>query len=89
MNYDDVAPGGTLEDVRREIPEKADAYPECVMFGKLPAHGFYIRHADGIALENIRLGWTVYDQRPALFCEDVRELRVEGGYPVPTVVSCS
>jgi hypothetical protein len=77
-NHKDIVPGGTLEDVRREIPEKPDAYPECVMFGKLPAYGFYIRHADGITLHNIRLNSTAYDQRPALFCKDVHNLSVDG-----------
>jgi len=77
-NYDDITPGGSLDDVHREVPEKPDAYPECIMFGKLPAYGFYIRHAEGVTLRNIRLSWTAPDQRPALYCDDVRNLHVEG-----------
>ncbi|UCD27862.1 MAG: sulfatase-like hydrolase/transferase [Planctomycetota bacterium] len=78
INYGKVAPGGTLEDVYREIPEMPDAYPECNMFGKLPAYGFYARHVEGLTFRNLRLKWTEYDRRPALFCEDVRDLSVGG-----------
>lgn len=77
-NYDAIAPGGTLEDAGREVPENPDAYPECTMFGKLPAYGFYLRHVDGITLHNIRLNWTAHDQRSAIVCEDVRNLSVDG-----------
>ncbi|MHC4441538.1 MAG: glycoside hydrolase family 28 protein [Planctomycetota bacterium] len=78
VNHANIPSGGTREDASREIPEKADAYPECTMFGKLPAYGFYIRHAEGITLHNIRLSWTEHDQRPALFCEDVGNLSIDG-----------
>ena len=77
INYDKVEPGGTLEDVEREIPEHPGEYPECIMFGKLPAYGFYARHVDGLTLRNVRLDWTEQDQRPALFCEDVYNLSVD------------
>jgi hypothetical protein len=78
VNYDNVPLGGTLADVEREIPENADAYPECVMFGKLPTYGLYIRHARGVRLDNIRLGWTTHDQRPAIYCDDVQDLTING-----------
>jgi len=77
VNYKNVEPGGTLEDVQREIPELPDAYPECIMFRKLPAYGFYARHVDGLTLRNVRVSWTERDQRPALFCEDVHNLSVD------------
>ena len=37
------AGGGTA--VSAELPELEAKYPECVMFGPLPAYGFYFRHA--------------------------------------------
>lgn len=77
VNYKQMEPGGTLADAQREIPENADAYPECVMFGKLPAYGLYARHVEGLTLSNVRVTWTDRDQRPALFCDDVRDLAVD------------
>jgi polygalacturonase len=72
------AGGGTLEDAGREIPELADQYPECTMFGTLPAYGFYVRHVDGLTLENIDIRCTEPDRRSALVCDDVRNLSVDG-----------
>ncbi len=72
------AAGGTLADMQREIPEEAGAYPECTMFGKLPAYGLYVRHAQGVTLRNVRLRWTAADQRPALYCHDVHRLDIGG-----------
>lgn len=56
----------------RAIPEEAEAYPEHKMFGVLPAYGFYLRHAEQVHMENIRLTPAPGDSRPALFCDDVR-----------------
>jgi hypothetical protein len=49
-----------------DIPEKAADYPECGMFGVLPAYGFFVRHAEGVRFENVRIGWLHEDQRPWL-----------------------
>ena len=48
------------------------------MFGVLPAYGFFIRHAKNITLENIRLSFAQEDQRPALLCDDVEQLEING-----------
>jgi polygalacturonase len=60
------------------IPERADAYPECKIFGTLPAWGFYCRHAEGVAFENVSLIVEGADYRPALVCDDVKALRLQG-----------
>jgi len=77
--------GGTLEDTNREIPELPDQYPECIMFGKLPAYGLYIRHVDGLTLDNIDIRYEEPDRRSAIVCDDVQNLRINGlrsaGYP--------
>jgi hypothetical protein len=70
--------GGTAEAAARETPEKAEAYPECKMFGDLPAYGFYVRHVRGIRFTNVRLATEKPDLRPALVCDDVENLNVDG-----------
>ena len=61
-----------------DVPEHADRYPESKMFGTLPAWGIYCRHAEGIKLENVTLGVTGKDYRPALVCDDVKDLTLDG-----------
>ncbi len=72
------AGGGTVEDSARAVPEKPSSYPECTMFGKLPAYGFFCRHVKGLTLNNIDLRFAQPDLRPALFLEDVQDLDVSG-----------
>lgn len=71
------AGGGALEDVEREIPEEEKKYPECTMFGTLPAYGFYARHVKGLTLDNVEVAWEEPDLRPALLCDDVRDLHID------------
>jgi len=70
--------GGTAEAAAREVPEKAEAYPGCKMFGDLPAYGFYVRHVRGIRFTNVRLATEKPDLRPALVCDDIENLSVDG-----------
>ena len=66
--------GGTAEDAKREVPENEKSYPEPSMFGKLPAYGFYIRHARGITFENVSVSFEKDDFRPAFMLDDVQEI---------------
>jgi polygalacturonase len=70
--------GGTAEDARREPPEVEDAYPEPSMFGTLPAHGFFIRHARGIRLRDIVVTTASPDARPPMVLHDVHGLLLDG-----------
>jgi len=70
--------GAAAEDAVAEVPELEAQYPECVMFGTLPAYGFYCRHVDGLTLNNIDLSYAAADPRPALVTDDVKALRVDG-----------
>jgi len=70
--------GGPKELAWREIPETPESYPECTIFGNLPAYGFYGRHVNGLTLHNIDLRWATTEARPALICDDVRNLQVHG-----------
>ncbi|MBQ2628538.1 MAG: hypothetical protein IJG13_02565, partial [Kiritimatiellae bacterium] len=70
------APGAgdaALSELGRPVPEKADAYPESNMFDNrmLPAYGFYLRHADNVRFENVRVTLLSPDPRKETVAEDV------------------
>jgi polygalacturonase len=70
--------GGDATNSVRQIPERPDAYPECKMFGQLPAFGFYCRHVKGLRFSNLTLRTVAADLRPALVFDDVQELTING-----------
>lgn len=70
--YLQFAGGGTLDDAKRIMPDRAEAYPEYNNFGVTPAYGINVRHVDGIQLNGIRIEYIKRDDRPALFLEDVK-----------------
>ena len=84
--------GGKREDIVRAIPEWPERYPEFFMFtppeapmwgenreiGRLPAYGFYVRHARNVTLDRLGLGFDAPDARPALFFDDAVGIRVSG-----------
>lgn len=72
------AGGGKRDAMDREIPEEPARYPECKMFGTLPAYGFFCRHVEGLTFRNVDVRFERPDARPALFCDDVKDLRVDG-----------
>jgi polygalacturonase len=63
--------GGTANDAAIQLPEKEKDYPEPTMFGETPAHGFFIRHATGIEMNDIRIKVEKADARPCFCLEDV------------------
>ena len=64
--------GGTKEQAALDPPEKEDAYPEPVMFGEMPAYGFFVRHVRGLEMSNVRVSFMTEDLRPAFVLSDVR-----------------
>jgi hypothetical protein len=48
------------------------------MFGRLPAYGFYCRHARNMRFEGVEVGTLTPDARPSLVCEDVDSFRLSG-----------
>jgi polygalacturonase len=66
--------GGTKEQAARVPPESENAYPEPGMFGNMPSHGFYIRHAKGIELSNIEIETVKEDLRPVFVMNDVENV---------------
>ena len=66
-----VKGGGRAADAVAKIPEVEKCYPENRMFGKpLPAYGFYVRHADGVRFENVRLRWAGGDEEREAVVQD-------------------
>ena len=71
--------GGTSEEAaKRDLPELEAQYPEYFMWGVLPAYGLYARHATGLSLNNVRFELASDDIRPAIVCDQVRDLDVAG-----------
>lgn len=65
--------GGTKDDVSNKIEELPKDYPEATMFGVLPAHGFFIRHAKNIVINGLSVKTEKTDVRPVLFLSDVSQ----------------
>jgi polygalacturonase len=63
--------GGTAQQAALTPPEKETDYPEPVMFGEMPAYGFFIRHVKGITMTDVELRYLNEDQRPAFFLLNV------------------
>lgn len=78
--------GYTAEDGKRIPPENEKTYPEPWMFGTIPAKGFYIRHAQGVTLDNVHFHYKQPDGRPLFVTDDAegvvyRNITVDGeGY---------
>jgi polygalacturonase len=66
-------PQGTETDALRKIPEASKEYPENRMFGKLPSYAFYLRHARGLQMNNVRVSILKKDARPAILLDDVHD----------------
>jgi polygalacturonase len=65
--------GLSMGDAVADPPELVDSYPEPTMFGTLPAFGFFIRHVDGITLDNVEVRFDQPDTRPAFVLRDVSD----------------
>lgn len=57
----------------------------------LPAYGFFIRHAAGIELDNVEVGFMTEDRRPAFVIESARDVELhnvdaQNAADVPTFV---
>ena len=60
------------------VPEKVNSYPESNMFDNriLPAYGFYVRHADNVRFENVRITLRGADPRPRIVTDDCRNFDI-------------
>jgi hypothetical protein len=81
----DSEENGKAEWVDRKIPETEKVYPEARQFGRLPSHGFYCRHVTGLRLRNIEFKSGPDEARPAIVCDDVKNLDLDGLSSMPIV----
>jgi hypothetical protein len=63
--------GGKQELADVQPPERETNYPEPSMFGEIPAYGFFIRHAKGVTLSNVEIGYLSDELRPPFVLHDV------------------
>jgi polygalacturonase len=63
--------GGTAEQAAIQLPEVQSKYPEPTMFGATPAYGFYVRHLNGLSMNNVQLKTESPDARPAVILDQV------------------
>ena len=68
--------GGSLR--HGQIPELAKEYPDPQMFGPTPAQGFFLRHVEGLRMENIVVKSMSPDPRPLVVLDDVAKTRLQG-----------
>jgi len=60
-----------------QVPERRGNYPEFSMFGELPAWGLFLRHAEGVRLENVTLRLASPDYRAAIVADRVKGLALD------------
>lgn len=73
----DLLGTGTAENARHEVPEAIDKYPEVKTFGPtIPAYGVWARHVEGLKLKNVTFRLKNNDLRPAIICEDGKNIEI-------------
>lgn len=68
--------GGSLEQAEKKVPELREEYPQSVMFGELPAYGFYVRNAKNVDLNNIDIAFQKEDNRYAFVLDNVTNCNI-------------
>jgi len=64
--------GGSKETAAIQPPEDEAKYPEPGMFGPMPSHAFYVRHAKNIEMSDIEISALKEDLRPAFVLSEVQ-----------------
>lgn len=83
--------GAPAEQAGLQVPEKENAYPDPQEFGKIPAYGFFVRHARNMNFTDIELKLENDDPRPPFIIEDAKgisfnNVKASHGKGVPTFV---
>lgn len=68
--------GGGAGLASKVVPELENEYPDADMFEELPCHGLYVRHAEDLSLDGVRLHLEHADGRPAAIFDDVAGLQM-------------
>jgi len=85
------AGGGTKEQASIVPYEGESEYPEPYRFGQMPAYGFFMRHVQGIELNDVEIGHLKEELRPAFQLQDVQgadfnNLKAQHGPSAPVFV---
>jgi hypothetical protein len=70
--------GGSAADAAIVPPDRRETSLEVSFMGKLPAHGFFARHARRLQLRDVTFATDTPDARPAIVLEDVQGAIVDG-----------
>lgn len=74
----DLGQAGAAGDVSRDMPELEATYPSERMWGgRLPAYGFFVRHARNVHFEDVTVVPAPGEPRPALVSRNVEGLQVD------------
>lgn len=65
-------PGGENYDGEYYVSELTDQYPEYYALGVTPAYGAFMRHIDGLKIENVKYDLKAEDSRKESVFEDVK-----------------
>jgi hypothetical protein len=65
---------GGVDKVPPHPPEMEKQYPECNIWGNMPAYGYFIRHADNVTFDGCTSKVSSEDARPWRVTEDVTGL---------------
>lgn len=70
---------GGMDAMEKPVKENPKSYPEHRMFGHvLPACGLYLRHVDGITVDNMNVSMIEQDHRPCVWLDDVEGEKLRG-----------
>ena len=64
---------GGCQELEAPLDEKEKDYPEATMWGKLPAKGFFVRHARHVVFRDVTITTTAEDLRPEFVKVDVED----------------
>lgn len=80
--------GGVKQgDFNENVKEDEYGYPQPNVWGNLPGYALYIRHAEGISINNLMLGVKEPDFRVPIMAEDVTGLQITGCQLSDTITS--
>ena len=68
---------GKVKNKVEDPPQIEKKYPECDMFGWLPAYVFCVRDVENIIFKNITVGHLHGDVRPWIVTRNVDQLKTE------------
>src|SRR5688500_8090846 len=66
--------GGTTEMAATRPSDRVTDYPEPQNHGPMPAYAFFVRHVNGLAMNDIEVSYDKPDARPPLVIEQVKGL---------------